>query len=392
MQGISLNPGKLVAADELPGTLIRELVVIRRIGWLVLVAGYFVMGLTWYWGAANQWVLQTGILWWFVYYQLVRKIDKNRAAADAQLYDTLGWGNRLTLVRGGLIAIVGGFVFQNWSAGIWGWIPGIFYTLAAIIDRVDGYVARKTRQVSLLGRELDTVFDALGLAVAPLLAVWYGQVHWSYLSVSLAYYLFQWGLKRRRDRNLPVYPLPPSFLRRALAGFQMGYIAVVLWPVFQPPSTQIAGVAFMIPVLIGFCVDWLLATGRLSISSPIRRRITLFGETIFLPALRLLLIWQLGVIAERVDYVLIPGESVSFTSILFGYTFLILAGMILVGVAGRIGALALIGFMGWHYLSHPILLSDYLAIFSLVWLLLLGTGKFSLWQWDEDWVNRYDGT
>jgi CDP-diacylglycerol--glycerol-3-phosphate 3-phosphatidyltransferase len=30
-------------------------------------------------------------------------------------------------------------------------------------------------------------------------------------------------------------------------------------------------------------------------------------------------------------------------------------------------------------------------IFSSVWLMLLGTGRFSLWQWDDRWVNRRDG-
>lgn len=391
MQRVSINPSKLAAVDSLPESLPRELSLIRRLGWLVMICAYFLIGLTWYWGAANQWVLQTGIIWWFAYYQLVGKIDQNRAASDAQLYDTLGWGNRLTLLRGGLIAVVGGFLFQNWSAGIWGWMPGILYTLAAIIDRVDGYVARKTRQVSLLGRELDTVFDALGLAVAPLLAVWYGQVHWSYLLVSLAYYLFQWGLKRRRHMNLPVYPLPPSFLRRALAGFQMGYIAVVLWPVFQPPSTQIAGVAFMIPVLVGFIMDWLMVTGRISTTSGKLAQLSRLSETIFLPALRILIIWQLWLIAGRAEYALVPGAQIFTINTIFAYAFLISGASILVGCAGRIAALALIGFMGWHYLSHPILLPDYFLIFSTIWILLLGTGKFSLWQWDHDWVNRYDG-
>lgn len=380
-----------MAGDSFPPTLVHEVAVVRWSGWLGLFIGYFVLGFTWYWGAANQWVLQTGAIWWFVYRQFVDRIDLNRRETDSALYPTLGWGNRLTLLRGGLIAVVGGFLFQTWSAGIWGWIPGILYSLAAIIDRIDGYVARKNKQPSILGQELDTVFDALGLAVAPLLAVWFGQVHWSYLSVSLAYYLFQWRLKRRRERNLPVYPLPPSFFRRALAGFQMGYIAVVLWPVFQPPATTFAGVAFMIPVLVGFLVDWLIVSGRLSASWAGSEKLLRFSETIFQPALRLLLAWQLWIVAGQAGYSPVPGESLSMVNMVYAYAFLILAVMILAGFAGRIAALILIGFLGWHYLGHPLLLADYLLIFSVIWLLLLGTGKFSLWQWDQDWVNRYDG-
>jgi hypothetical protein len=28
----------------------------------------------------------------------------------------------------------------------------------------------------------------------------------------------------------------------------------------------------------------------------------------------------------------------------------------------------------------------------VIWLLLLGTGRFSLWQEDDHWLNGYDGS
>src|SRR5690606_21176327 len=118
-----------------------------------------------------------------------------------------------------------------------------------------------------LGTELDTAYDALGLLIAPLLAVSYGKIHWSFLLVSAAYYIFQWGLYWRRTHNLPVYELLPSMLRRTLAGFQMGFVAVILLPCFQAPATHWIGVAFMIPMLLGFMVDWLVVSGRIQSSN-----------------------------------------------------------------------------------------------------------------------------
>ena len=152
----------------------------RIVGWgvvaLVVVAG--LLGLAWEWQSAGQWMLQACLLWGFVGYQGRRRLHLNREDSDAPAYEELGWGNRLTLLRSCLIAAVGGFLFQPWPDVVMlAWLPGILYLFAAVLDRVDGYVARRTGHGSLLGQELDMVSDAMGLAVASLLAVGYGQVH-----------------------------------------------------------------------------------------------------------------------------------------------------------------------------------------------------------------------
>ena len=66
-------------------------------------------------------------------------------------------------------------------------------------------------------------------------------------------------------------------------------------------------------------------------------------------------------------------------------------GLVLLGLAGRLGALLLLILLGW---CLPELVPTYLGyalIYSAVWLLLLGTGRFSLWTWGDEWVKRYDG-
>lgn len=67
------------------------------------------------------------------------------------------------------------------------------------------------------------------------------------------------------------------------------------------------------------------------------------------------------------------------------------AALVLFGLAGRLGALIVIVSLGWHYPhdSNPVV--SYGLIFATSWILLLGTGRYSLWQWGDDWFQRYDG-
>lgn len=348
----------------------------------VLIIATVLISYYWIPQAILQWIFVTGILLGSVIYQTLKRVDLNRANSSSPLYSTLGWANRLTILRGGLIAATGGFLFLDWPPGMLAWLPGCLYTLAAILDRIDGFIARKTGQTSLLGIELDTLFDALGLAVAPLLAVWYGQIHWSYLLFSIAYYLFQWGIYWRKRNGLPVYTLPPNVLRRAWAGFQMGFIAVILLPVFSPPLTRIASIAFVMPVLTGFLIDWLVVSGRIDRANA--KIIMLFsrGEMLIQKFLQPLL--RILILILILSFISIPGT-------LFELTMVMMAILILAGMAGRAAALALIILSGFYYREH--LFNGWSAIltFAITWVMLLGTGHHSLWKKDEDWINRYDG-
>ena len=348
---------------------------------LVVVAG--LLGMVWEWSRAGQWVLQTWLLWGFVCYQAGRRMHLNRSDSDAPVYEELGWGNRLTLVRSWLIAAVGGFLFQPWPAGpILTWLPGILDFFAAVLDRVDGYVARRTGHGSLLGQELDMVSDALGLAVASLLAVGYGQVHPSYLLFGAAYYLFHGGLMWRERLGLPIFPLPPALHRRAWAGFQMGFLVVTLWPLFGPPVTSLAGFAFMLPALIGFFIDWLTVSGRINRDSEavdcFFRKLSGFGETFAQPALRLAIVVLLALTIGLYRW---PND------VWIGFAAL----SILLGITGRAACLVIIGLLGWRYSGQALGYVGVALFCSAVWLMLLGTGRFSLWQRDDYWINRYDG-
>jgi len=330
---------------------------------------------------AGLWLLQSLALWALCWQQAWQRRTLNRAAPDAPLHASLGLANQLSLLRGLLIAATGGFVLQLPDVALLIWVAAACYSVAAILDRVDGFVARRTQQTSLLGAELDTVYDALGLVIAPVLAVLLGKVHASYLLVSVAYYLFVLARSRRERLGLPVYPLLPSTLRRTLAGFQMGYVAVVLWPPFAAELTRLAGFAFMLPLLVGFVVDWLVVSGRIGAArASAFDALAAFSERWLQPLLRVLLVLLLAQ-SVAVDA---PGLPVLIGSALA-------ALLILSGIGARLGALLLLVLWAlWPplALTSPLFLS---LLACTVGVLLLGSGRFSLWQGDDDWVRRHDG-
>jgi len=374
----------------------REFRRLAGLGMAALIAGLLLLGAGWHRAGAWQWLAQAVLLWAFLCWQTQKRLHLNRPEPDASPYTDLGLANRLTLLRAWLIATVGGFLFQPWPDGpLMAWVPGLLYFVAALLDRVDGYVARRTRHGSLLGNELDMLSDALGLAVASLLAVGWGQVHVSYLLLGIAYYLFQGGLFWRRRRGLPVYPLPPARHRRAWAGFQMGFLVVALWPLFFPPITRVAGFAFMLPATVGFLIDWLIVSGRIDRRAPAvaRRfyRLTEFSLNVLQPALRVGVVAGLALQLWRGGLPPDMGSSPDWADWVAAGGFALVSLMLLLGIAGRYFSLLLIGLLGWYQLSHPMQPLDMLLFCGVVWLLLLGTGRFSLWLEDDRWLNRYDG-
>jgi phosphatidylglycerophosphate synthase len=330
--------------------------------------------------AVLQWAGQAGLLWGMICSMARSRLGLNRADDRSLLYSGLGWGNRVTLGRGLLIAITGGFLFSAPGSVGPPVLPALSYGLAALLDRADGFIARRFGQTTLLGSELDIRLDALGLVIAPLLAIQWGRLNGSYLLLSVAFYAYRWALQRRRNRQLPVLPLPENSLRRILAGFQMGFVTLALWPETDPAFGRMAGIAFMAPLLFGFAVDWGIATGR--IDPTIIDVLEQWREGYLMPALRLLLF---GLGCAWLDQ---SGQTPALASTAAWLSGLL---MVLLGLSGRVGALLLL----LHLDGEMARASDGMAATALVigasWLLMLGTGRYSLLPWGEDWLRRYDG-
>ncbi len=211
---------------------------------------------TWSWlgSAAAVAAGNLGLLW----------ANRRRLLTGANLRSIWGPANRMTASRGLLAALLAGFLSAPPPTGPLAWVPALLYTAIACLDSVDGWWARRSGTQTRMGEILDQEYDALGIAVAVLLSISHGKLPVFFAVVAAARYLFVLGLAVRRKRGLAERELPPSCLRRRLAGFQMGVLAVFLWPIARPPATTLAGTIVSLPLLLGFVRDWLLVTGRIA--------------------------------------------------------------------------------------------------------------------------------
>lgn len=264
---ISPKSPNALAVSHIPKQLRHELGWIAMLGCGSLVAAALILYIVQARAIVLLWLLISTSCWAFVLWQCYQRLHLNYSPINESYYSTLGHGNRITLLRGLLIAATAGFLTNtNLEAQPWlPYIPAALYSIAAMGDWFDGYMARRQQQATQLGKELDTILDAFGLVIAPLLAVLYGKLYVSYLFVSIAYYLFQYGIQWRQSHSKPIFALPPSQMRRYLAGTQMALVAIALWPLFPGDLTRMTGFVLMLPLLVGFCRDWLHVSGRLGV-------------------------------------------------------------------------------------------------------------------------------
>jgi CDP-diacylglycerol--glycerol-3-phosphate 3-phosphatidyltransferase len=230
---------------------------------LALAAGTALLGhvtltsLAWRWslGAATALCFEFG----FCYHHL----GANRAEGGTP-FPTVGAANAITLVRGGLLAVVAGCLLIDPDPfALLAWLPAVCYGANAALDALDGTIARVTDRVTVLGTRLDMAFDTLGFLIAPIVGVLWGQLPVWYLSLSAARYLFKAGRGLRRYRGKPVYDLPTSRLRQPLAGVQMAFITVALAPMVPFAPARIGAAVVVLPSLVVFLRDYLAVSGRL---------------------------------------------------------------------------------------------------------------------------------
>jgi CDP-diacylglycerol--glycerol-3-phosphate 3-phosphatidyltransferase len=290
-----------------------------------------------------------------------------------------GLATRLTLLRGWLISALAGFVLAPPPSGTMAWAPGVLYTVAALCDLADGYVARRRGEVTAVGARLDVAVDALGLVVGTLVAIVLGRLPGWYLTLGSAYYLFHGGLRWRARRGRPVHldRLRPSRFTRQFAGCQMGLVATALFPVVGPPGTAITAALFMAPPLILFVRDWLVVTGRLD---PMQgaERLGRVGELMVavLPV-------PLRLAGSAALAVLVAGGALP-------PAFLALAALIALGVLTRLGAFAAAVAVALLLRAHPSAVA-FVAFTALVALILTGAGRFALWSPEDRLMLRRAG-
>jgi CDP-diacylglycerol---glycerol-3-phosphate 3-phosphatidyltransferase len=339
----------------------------------------------WGWNLSLRWLIPAGGLLLYQLLYLYRFLGENRNLASGVLYDRLGPGNWLTIFRGASLAMVAGFLLIPQPEGWVAWMPAVLYLAAMLIDYVDGYAARISNTVTRLGSRLDMHFDVHGYIIGGLLIVLWGQAPVWYLLVALArplYVVGEWLYAKQQKNLRPLYPNP---FRRALSGAQMGFTAVLLFPLFKPPATTIAAALYMLPFLTTFLLDWLWVSGVLPESfvqlGERRTRLLRFTKEIFPLLLRTVLIGLLIMRAEQ------PGAAGTMAG-LFTVLHAVAILAFLTGSAGRMFA---VGVMLLSGLYLRIGAGDLLAwgmLFTSLGLFFSGTGRFSLWT-PEDWLIYY---
>ncbi len=319
-----------------------------------------------------------GLIIGYQLFHLYRNLGANHVLEETgRVYPDLGAANWITMLRAFLLALLAGFILLPRPGGNLAWAPGVIYTLAAVLDFVDGSVARLTRRSTRLGEILDMHWDGFGVLAASFLLVLSAQVPPWYLLVGFARYLFVFGLWLRRRLGLPVYDLPPNVFRRALAGVQMGFIAVVLLPIFTPPATWVGALLFALPLLIGFLRDWFFVCGLLDRSLAPGRWQRMFrdwgpnilrGLLVLLLALTLLDQWRQGIPLPWVVMVCAPALVA-----------------LLLGTAGRFFSLGVLLVSGYSLQIYPLEWRFWILMLLGAAVMTFGTGRYSLWK-PEEWL------
>ena len=213
----------------------------------------------------TRWALHpaavAGLCWAGQFWLAGRGLDVSRIVGSPYRH-LFGVANALTLLRGGLYAVVAGFVVVPATTTLT-WVPAACYGVGVVLDKLDGVVARTLGEETDLGERLDMAVDTFGFVVAPLVAVLWGRLPVWYLAISAARYVYLAGIHYRRRRGRPTYDRPDSDLGKYLAGVQMVFITVALVPAV--PSGLVFAIAPIVlaPSLAVFARDFLYVSGRL---------------------------------------------------------------------------------------------------------------------------------
>ncbi len=329
-----------------------------------------------------------------------RQLPSHRPAANKPLLDTLGPGNILSLVRAWLLAAVAGFILTPWPPATWAWLPAAFFTLAVIL----GYAARKSGTHSALGEFLDMELDGLGMLIGVSVAIHLGTLPVWFIVVGLARYVFSTGLHWRERRQLPIRALGPSKLRRILAGMQMGFLSVALWPIVDIRIMGVVGLVFAVPYLVVFGRDWLVVSARLELDSPTYTRWQAAAQRVFMGGMPLVarvigglaLITVLWQEISQFDSTVAAFAAAGYPAAAWLLGLFVLIQMVglpllALGVAGRVVALALLVPLGFTTLTSIAGPAHILALLACVYVLVFGSGQRALWQPEEAWLQSRAG-
>ncbi len=161
---------------------------------------------------------------------------------------TLGAANLVTLARGGLVALLVGFIGEMHV----GWAAFMIASTVLALDGIDGWLARKLETASDFGARFDMETDALALLVIAGLVWQNGKAGPWVLLAGLMRYAFVAAAKALPDLN---GPLPPSFRRKTVFVFVAMALISCLTPIVNPPLSVGLALSGLLTLAVSFGVD-----------------------------------------------------------------------------------------------------------------------------------------
>jgi phosphatidylglycerophosphate synthase len=170
-------------------------------------------------------------------------------------FASFGAANQVTVTRGALVALLAGLVGERTAVGV-AQIVTAAAVMVAVLDGLDGWMARRKQIASDFGARFDMETDALFIMVLAALA-WQSDRSgvWVLLSGLLRYGFVGAGMAVSWLRR----PLPPSARRKFVAVFQVVALILTLAPFVPARIAPAIAAVGLCALSLSFLVDvvWL---------------------------------------------------------------------------------------------------------------------------------------
>ena len=164
-----------------------------------------------------------------------------------------GPANQITLHRAILVAGLAILVGQP-ATPVTAWRVVLIAIVAALLDGVDGWVARRTGTVSAFGTRFDMETDAALILVLAILVWQYGKAGtWVLLSGLLRYVFVAAGWLWPWMRS----PLSSTLRGKIICVVQIVALIVAMAPTIAPPTSSVVAAVALLALCYSFLVDTL---------------------------------------------------------------------------------------------------------------------------------------
>lgn len=190
-------------------------------------------------------LLLFSVLAWLVWRGLVTP------TGAAHPHARFGGANRVTLLRLGVAALLAALLGESLPTPAW-WAVVVLATATALLDAVDGPLARRSGLASEFGARFDMETDALLTLVLCALVWQAGQAGAWVLASGLMRYAF---VAAARAWPWLAGPLPPSRRRQTVCVVQITTLIVCLGPIVPPLLASALAATSLVLLTLSFAID-----------------------------------------------------------------------------------------------------------------------------------------